>query len=229
MVHLAQNRNETLCRIGNINHVVAPQPQIGKRAPRINKGAQLHRHHLAAAPVDGALVGNLRAFVGTHRGQAAAGNRLKQRGTPVERDRPGVIHRAQHQHAVGGVFGYCNHRAQVGVIRRQRLFHLARGFFPGQVRHHHFTRHRQGNAAVGTHNQLGLQLRTAGKIDGDLVAAPQSIFLVGSRLKLPQRLHRVGLELWIGRLLLLRGSRRGSGGRGAARLSRAHARHCRQE
>ena len=125
-----------------------------------------------------------------------------------------MIHRAQHQHAVGGVFGHRNHRAQVGVIRRQHLFHFACGLLPGQVRHHHFTGHRQGNAAVGTHNQLGLQLRPAGKIDGDLVAAAQPIFLVGRRLKLPQRLHRVGLQLWIGRLLLFGGGRRGSLRRG---------------
>ena len=63
MVDFAEDGHEPLPGIGHINHVVAPQPQIGERAPRINKGAQLHGHHLAAAAINGALVGNLRAFV----------------------------------------------------------------------------------------------------------------------------------------------------------------------
>ena len=185
MLHLAEHGNKLLREAGHIDDIVAAQAQIGQSIARLDQLPKLDPHHLVAAAVNRAPLGNRRYFVGAGH-EAAARECFKQRGGAFKRYFSRRGHRAQHQHAIRCVLRHRHLDGKVVVVMRQRRLNRLARFRARHAVQLDVAGQRQRDAAVRSHHELGCEIGTPGNVDRDFVAFAEAIGLVGSGLKIAQ-------------------------------------------
>ena len=185
MLHFAEHGNKLLREAGHIDDIVAAQAQIGQRIARLDQLPKLDPHHLVAAAVNRAPLGNRRYFVGAGH-EAAARECFKQRGRTFKRDFSRRGHSAQHQHAIRCVFRHRDLDGEVVVVMRKLRLNRLAGFRARHTVQLDVAGQRQRDAAVRPHHELGREIGTPGNVHCDFVAFAQPVGFVGSGLEVAE-------------------------------------------
>ena len=128
MANLAEYGDKALRGVGDVDHVVAAEAEVGKGVSGVDEFFNVHPDNLVLAAIDGAALRDEAAGVGRWSGRhAGAGEGLKERGLAVKGNEAGLVDRAQDQNVVGGVFGNGDLRGQVLVVGGKRGLNGASG------------------------------------------------------------------------------------------------------
>jgi len=174
------------------NNVVALEAHVRQRAAFIEQGRELDGDHGVAAAVNRALLGDavgpgprfgLAADAASAGANPAAGDGFEQGGCLVEGEDTGVLDGSHQNDLVGGVLVDADGDGDVGIVGAEGVLEGPRGVFTGEAGDLDGADDGQCDLAVGSDDVFAGKLRSAERVDRNLIAAAEFVGRVRRWLK----------------------------------------------